>query len=81
MIWQRLGLRYTYKQISAKLSVDCSTVQRTVSLFELTGSLEKRPYPTNRLKKKLTPTVEQIFLLSLVIQKPGILLCELEAVL
>ena len=35
----------------ANFGVDSSTVQHTVSLFELTGSLEKRPYPKNRLRE------------------------------
>ena len=42
MVWQRLVLGYTFKQIGANLGVDTATVLRTVGLFESTGSLEKR---------------------------------------
>ena len=77
MIWQRLGLGYTYKQIGANLGEDSSTVRRTVSLFELTGQLEKHQNPKNRIEKKLTHTVELI-LLMLVIPKPGILFHEIQ---
>ncbi len=77
MVWQRLALGYTYSQIGANLGVDSSTVQRTVCLFEQTGSVQKRPYPEGRLEKKLTPTVELI-ILTLVIQRPGILLREVQ---
>jgi len=73
MVWQRLAQGYTYKQIGANLGVDSSTVQRTVRLFESTGSVHKRPYPEERLEKKLTPTVELI-IMTLVTQQPGILL-------
>ncbi len=78
MVWHRLALRHTYKQISANLGVDSSTVQRTVTLFELTGSVQKRPYPKGRVQKKLTPTAELV-IMTLVIQQPGILLRELQA--
>jgi len=71
MVWQRLALGYTYKQIGANLGVDSSTVQRTTCLFERTGNVHKRPYPEGRLEKKLTPTVELI-IITLVIQNPGI---------
>ncbi len=77
MIWQRLALSYTYKKIGANLGVDTSTVQRTVQLFECTGSVQKRPYTKGHLEKKLTPTVKLI-ILTLVIQRPGILLRELQ---
>ncbi len=71
-MWQRLALNLTYQEIAANLGVDPSTVQRTVSLFELTGSVQKRPYPEGRLEKKLTPTTE-IIILTLVVQQPEIL--------
>ncbi len=78
MVWQRLALNRTYQENAANLGVDPqSTVQRTVSLFELTGSVQKRPYPEGRLEKKLTPTTE-IIILTLVIQQPEILLREVQ---
>ena len=78
MVWQRLALGYTYRQIGADLGVDTSTVQRTIRLFELTGSVQKRPYPEGRIQKKLTPTVELI-ILTLVVQQPGIFLREIQS--
>ena len=77
---QRLAQKYTYKQIGANLGVDSSTVQRTIHLFESTGSVHKRPYPEERLEKKLTPTVELI-IMTLVTQQPRILLQELQTLL
>ena len=77
---QQLAQKYTYKQIGANLGVDSSTVQRTIHLFESTGSVHKRPYPEERLEKKLTPTVELI-IMTLVTQQPRILLQELQTLL
>lgn len=54
-----------------------STVQRTVTLFNTTGSVQKRAYPKERASRKLTP-IAQLFILNLVLEKPGICLHELQ---
>ena len=81
MIWQKEALGLTYSQIADNLRVDKSTVQRTVTLFKSTGSLKKRPYPKEKVRRKL-PSLAELFILNLVVQKPGIYLheiqCELE---
>ena len=73
MIWQREGLGYTYGKISVNLGVDASTVQKTVTLFKNTGSVHKRSYPKDKAARKLT-SIAQLFMLNLVVQKPGIYL-------
>ena len=60
MIWQREALGLTYSQIAANLGVDKSTVQRTVTLFKSTGSLKKRPYPKEKVRRKLSSLAENI---------------------
>ena len=77
MVWQREALGYTYKQISENLGVDCSTVQRTIALFSATGSVQKRAYPKDKASRKLTP-IAQMFVLNLVLEKPGIYLHEVQ---
>ena len=77
MIWQGEGLGYTYGEISVNLGVDASTVQRTVTLFKNTGSVHKRPYPKDKAARKLTP-IAQLFVLNLVVKKPGIYLYEIQ---
>ena len=77
MVWQREALGYTYEQISKNLGVDSSTVQRTVALFNATGSVQKRAYPKERAFRKLTP-IAQLFILNLVLEKPGIHLHEIQ---
>ena len=70
MVWQRLVLGYTFKQIGANLGVDTATEQ-----WDSLSPLEASKNGENNLGKKLTSTVELI-LLTIVIQKPGILLRE-----
>ena len=77
MIWQREALGYKYEQISRNLGVDASTVQRTVTLFNTTGSIQKRRYPKDKARRKLTP-IAQLFILNIVLQKPGIYLHEIQ---
>lgn len=77
MVWQRKALGYTYEQITVNLGVDGSTVQRTVTLFKTTGSVQKRAYPKEKASRKLTP-IAQLFILNLVLEKPGIYLHEIQ---
>ena len=55
MVWQREALGYTYEQIAVNLGADGSTVQRTVTLFKTTGSVQKRAYLKVKASMKLTP--------------------------
>lgn len=77
MVWQWEALGHTYEQISKNLGVDSSTVQRTVALFNATGSVQKHAYPKERAFRKLTP-ITQLFILNLVLEKPGIYLHEIQ---
>ena len=77
MVHQRMALGYTFDRISKNLGVDKSTAQRTVALFKTTGSIRKRPYPKEKAARKLTPPA-QMFVLHLVLQKPGIYLHEIQ---
>ena len=42
------ALGYTYTKVAESLCVDKSTVSRTLTLFQTTGSVSKRPYPKER---------------------------------
>ena len=68
MVWQRYALGYTFKTIGTNLDVDPSTVQRTVNLFEVTGSVQKRQYFQVSIQK-ITPSVE-VIIYTLVVQQP-----------
>ena len=54
MVWQKYALGLTYDSIAANLCVDKSTVSRTIELFHTTGSVSKRPYPSDRAYRELT---------------------------
>jgi len=77
MIWQTQGLEYSVEKVAMNLNIDKSTVYRTVQRFLSTGSIAKYLYPTERAAKKLTdPT--KLFILQLVLEKPGITLREIQ---
>ena len=67
------------KRISENLSVDPSTVRRILALFDSTGTVDPEIYPdqqaTNR--RKLSEA-DQIFVLELILQRPGIYLREVQ---
>ena len=75
MVWQKEVQGLTCKQIGENLSVDRSTVCRTVSVFKQTGSV-CRKYPVERAFRKLTKPL-QIIVLHLVLERPGIYLQEI----
>lgn len=66
------------QQIGANLNVDPSTVQRTMELFQQTGSVSKRKYPGGRVPKKLSSVVELIILNEVLIN-PATKLSEIKA--
>ncbi len=69
------GSARTNIQIGENLSVDPSTVCRTLSVFKQTGSVCKK-YPAERAFKKLTKPL-QLMILHLVLELPGIYLREI----
>ena len=77
MIWQKEGLGFTHKVIASNLNVDESTVSRTLQLFHTTGQITKRSYQRNDTNKVLTTPV-QLFILELVVSRPGIYLREIQ---
>ena len=63
--------------IASNLGVDKATVSRTINLFHTTGKVTKRSYPSDRANRTLT-TPGQLFILDLVVKKPGIYLREIQ---
>ena len=77
MVWQREALGLTYHEIASNLNVDKSTIVRVVKLFQLTGQVSKRQYPNNRAYRELTAAA-QLFIMNIVIERPGIYLREIK---
>ena len=77
MLWQKEGIGKTLDEVAQSLCVDKATVSRTLSLFHMTGSLKKKPYPKDKAFRKLTIPC-QFFIMNLVIERPGIYLRELQ---
>ena len=77
MVWQKEALKYSYEEVGSNLGVDRSTVVRVVELFRTTGKVSKRQYPKERAARELTAP-GQLFILHLVVQRPGIYLHEVQ---
>ena len=77
MVWQKYALGLTHDKIAINLCVDKSTVSRTIELFQTSGSVSKRSYPTDRAYRELT-SLAQLFILTLVLEQPGIYLHEMQ---
>ena len=71
MVWQREALQYGYEDIGSNLG---STVS---GVFRATGTVSKKEYPKERAARELT-TPAQLFVLNLVVQRPGIYLHEIQ---
>ena len=66
-----------HREIAANLNVDHSTVCRTVALFDETGNVSPKEYPSNFGTARLTE-IDKLIILELVIEKPGIYLREIQ---
>ena len=62
------------------MCVDPSTVSRTLSLFNTSGSVEERKYPPNTGTAVLTE-IDKIIILETVVEKPETYLCEIQQTL
>ena len=77
MLYQVVGSKKSYRQVVLALNVDVYTVQSTLKLFAQTGCIQKRKYPPNVENTKLTEFAK-VFIISLVIERPGIYLHEVK---
>lgn len=77
MVWQREMLGLTYPVIASNLNVDESTVIRTLKLFQITGQVSKKQYPSSMAYRDLTASA-QLLIMNIVIERPGIYLREIK---
>lgn len=76
VVWQSEALLYSPSKIAANLNIDESTVRRVLHTFTNTGSVSKRPYPVEKAFRVITEPVK-LFIIHLILQKPGIFLHEI----
>ena len=76
VVWQRLALALTYKQISRNISISVSTAQRVYRLFELTGNVSPKQISQRTNLRKLNSYME-LFIIGLVLETPNLFLLEL----
>ena len=70
----------SYREVGENLGVDSSTVCRTVALFNATSNVNKRKHPPNPGTTVLTE-IDKIIILETVLDKPEVLLRELQQTL
>ena len=77
IVWQCEGLEHSQKQVAQNLGIDKATVSRTCTLFHETGNITKKAYPKDKAFRMLTSPA-QILILTLILNKPGIYLHEIQ---
>ena len=77
-MYQAYGLGRSCEDIANRLSVHPCTVRRTLDLFDITGDVAKRDYPSSHGSQvcKLTD-VDKLLILEIVLDKPGVYLREI----
>ena len=78
IVWQRHALGRTHQAIATNVNVDVSTVRRILDIFSATGTVSKKAYPAEKAFRKISEPV-QLFILHLLLEKPGIYLHEITA--
>ena len=78
IVWQRHALGRTHQSIATNVNVDVSTVGRIHDIFSATGTVSKKIYPAEKAYRKISEPV-QLFILHLLLEKPGIYLREITA--
>ena len=77
VVWLHVAHNMEVTEISQQLSVSQSSVYRYIELFERTGDVRPKSYRHG--PPKLLGDMEQLFLLKLILNYPGIYLSELQA--
>uniref|UniRef100_A0A1X7TWP6 Tc1-like transposase DDE domain-containing protein n=1 Tax=Amphimedon queenslandica TaxID=400682 RepID=A0A1X7TWP6_AMPQE len=80
MVHQIEGLEIPYRQVAENLSVDPSTVHRTVAKFRESGNVDRKRYPANHGTAVLTE-IDKFIILDAFINKPDTYLHEMKYLL
>ena len=77
VVWQIEGLQYTQEQVARNLNIHQSTVSRITNLFRTTGNVCKKVKSADSAFRVLTNPA-QVLILTLVVERPGIFLREIQ---
>ncbi len=80
IVWQSEAMGLSATRVAENLGVDVSTVRRTLAVFNTTGEVQKKPYPTEKAFRVITEPV-QFFIIHLLLDRPGIYLREIKSTL
>lgn len=76
VVWQRLALELSYKQIALRLNIAISTAKGIFSLFEVTGDVEPKLIGPRPEQRKLDDYME-LFILGLILENSSLYLGEI----
>ena len=76
IVWQRIAMELSFRQIALNLNISCSTAQTTFKLFEQTGEVSPRGQPSRKEMRCLSDS-DEIYVVGLVLENPSMYLQEL----
>ena len=76
IVWQYIRMELSFRKIALNLNISCSTAQTTFTLFEQTGEVSPRGQPSREDTRCLN-SADEIYVLGLVLENPGMYLLEL----
>lgn len=76
VVWQRAGMRLTYKEIATRLQIGTATAYRLFQRYLATGSVEPRAQPLRPHCRKLD-NLHELYIIGLIHENPAVYLCEI----
>ena len=76
IVWQRIGMEFSFRKIAASLNISCSTAQTTFRLFEQTGDVNPRGQPSRKEMRCLC-SADENYIVGLVLENPSMYLQEM----
>ena len=75
MIWQKIGMGLTFREVARNLNVSLGTVHNIFRLFEETGEVDPK-HPDRTSTRKLSSN-EELIIIGLILDNPGLYLGEI----
>ena len=76
VVWQRIGMELSFRQIALNLNISCSTAQTTFKRFERTGTVSRKEQRCRKELRSLSDT-DELHIVGLVLKCPSMYLQEL----
>lgn len=77
IVYQRIGMDFTYQKIAQNLNISISTCQRIFKRFETSSSIEPTSTKTNKSYRCSLDSAAELYLIGVVLESPSLYLDEL----